>query len=115
MNMIVPVRRGSLNARTVARSMFMVAVVVIVAMRMIVRMRMSRILLRPIFFPRHILLAVDPNIHFRRRDSTTNHAGNLQLRTHREGRHRVFQQLRTHSGIDESAEEHISADTGKTL
>ena len=75
----------------------------------------SRVLLRPILLARHIFLALDPDVHLGRGNPTAHHSRNLQLRSEAERGHRVLQQARRHSGIYQSAEEHIAADAGKTF
>ncbi len=79
------------------------------------RGRLRHILLRPIFFPRKILLAVHPDVNLGRGNAAADDARNLQTRAYVQRRHSIFQHSRRNSGIDEGAQEHVAAHPGKTF
>ena len=78
-------------------------------------MVVSRLLLRPVLFPRQVFLTSDPYIDFGGRNPAAQDARNLQLCSHPERRDGTFKRLRRDSGVDQSAKKHIAADARKTL
>lgn len=76
---------------------------------------MLGILSRPVFLPGHVFFAIDPDIYFRSRNAAPNDARKLEPRSQIESRHGLFQQLRRHSGVNQSTEKHISANTRKAV
>ena len=86
-------------------------VMVLVAVPMVMTMPVLLLLLfRPVFFARHVLLAIDPDVNLRGRNTATNNSRNFQTSAYG-----LLQQARRNSGIDKGAEEHVAAYTGKTF
>jgi hypothetical protein len=91
-------------------------VMVLVAVPMVMTMPVLLLLLfRPVFFARHVLLAIDPDVNLRGRNTATNNSRNFQTSAYIERRDGLLQQARRNSGIDKGAEEHVAAYTGKTF
>jgi hypothetical protein len=80
-----------------------------------VPVRVGPVLLRPVLLPRHILLTVHPDVHFRGRDATANHPGDLQLCPELQTRNRLFEHLGRDSGVHQSAKKHIARNARKTF
>ncbi len=95
-----------------AQVVMMILVVMIVMMTVLAFMLL---LLRPVHFTRHVLLAIDPNVNLRCRNAATYNTGDLQVRAYVQRRHGIFEYLRRNSGVDQRAQEHVSADSGKAL
>ena len=90
----------------------MMLVLVPMVMTMLV---FTMLLFCPVLFPRHVLLAIDPDVNFRGRNTATNNSRNFQTSAYVERRDGFLQQARRNSGIDKGAEEHVAAYTGKTF
>ena len=95
----------------------------IVMVRVAVRMDLSgsmlmifvRMELRPILFPRQILLAFHPNVDFGRRNPAARHPRNLELCSLSQPCRPLLQHFGRHSGIHQGAQKHIAANPGKAL
>ena len=103
--------------RMPVRIVFMVmgmAMLVIVLMRLGIRMRCFRFL-RPEFFPRQLLFAGSDHVELGCTDAAAVHARNLQARIHAQGFDGAGKDLRRNSGVQQGAQEHIAADSGKAF
>ena len=76
------------------------------------------VILIPLFpenFARQIFFAIGIYIYLGRRNSAPHYTRNFQSRAYVERRDCFFQKLRSHSGIQQRAQEHVAADAGKTV
>src|SRR5438105_9228492 len=72
-------------------------------------------LLRPVLLARQLFLAMAVHIHFGSRNPAAVHARDLQPRPDVERRDRLLQKPPRHSRIHQRPQEHIAADSGKTI
>jgi flagellar basal body rod protein FlgG len=66
-------------------------------------------------FARQIFFAIGIDIYFGRRNSAAHNPRNLQTRAYVKRRHCVFQELWRHTHIQQRAQKHVAADSGKTV
>jgi hypothetical protein len=72
-------------------------------------------LLLPVDLSRKFLLAIHEDVEFSRSDSAAVNAGDFQACADVEGSDRILKKASGHTGVEQRAEEHIAADTGKTI
>ena len=117
-------RRGRPRSRTVDAMRMLVGMVVAKTMSVNITVLMvsfrgrgwpHHILLFPVLFPRHVLLAIHPHVDLGCRNSVANDSRNLQPCAHAQRRDGFFQHPRRYSGVDERAQEHVAAHAGKAL
>src|SRR5229473_396783 len=110
----VPVRVGVRIRRAMAMRVF-----VIVTAGMLVRMRMAMFrwfrFLFPELFPRQLFFTGGDHIKLGGTDAASVNAGNFQTRVHAQGGYGLGEDLRRNSGVEQGAQKHIAADTGKAL
>jgi len=73
------------------------------------------LLLRPILLPGQVFFAVHPHIDLGGRNAAADDSGDFQPRAYAQRRYRLLQHARRHSGVDERAQEHVTAHAGKTF
>ena len=98
---------------TLRMAMTMIVIMAMGVFRMRVRMIMPVLLLQN--FPWQIFFSVGVHIDLGRCNPATRHPRNLQPRADIKRRNGVFQKLGRHSGVDDCSEEHVAADSGKTI
>src|SRR5579863_1319276 len=81
----------------------------------VVRMSDVLILLLPVHLARQIFLAVRIHIDFYRADAAAIDATNVQPRPDVQLRNCFFQQQLRHAGVDQGAQKHVAAHSGKTI
>jgi len=92
----------------IVRRMLVIVIVMIMIM-MRVRMLLQKLLARQFFF------AVNQDIKLNGADTAALYAGYFKARINSQCFDRASEQLQRHSGIQQSAQKHIAADTRKTL
>jgi len=77
--------------------------------------RSSLRLLFPEFFPGQLFFTGGDHIQLGGADAAAVHPGNLQAGVDAQGRDRPGEYLRRNSGVQQGAQEHIAADSGKAF
>src|SRR5579871_250485 len=114
--MLMLMWRGHSCPRTLAMRMVVsMGLLMFMCVMLVVSMRMSGFLFRPVLLSGQILFTVNPDVNFRGRDPAAHHSRDFQLRAYPERRHRLLQQLRRDPGIHQHTQKHVAADTGKAL
>ena len=108
----VPVRVGV----GIRRAM---AMLVIVDVRLLLRMGMAMFcgfrFLFPELFPRQLFFTGGDHIKLGGTDAASVNAGNFQPGVHAQCCNSLGEDLRRNSGVDEGAQKHVAADSGKAL
>src|ERR1700752_3221086 len=99
---------------------FLMIATVMVIVRMIMRMRVVMCVAvwvgrSRLIRSRRIPLSLDNHINFGSADSTPIPARNFQTGSDRQGSHRLLQNFRRNSSLNQHAEEHVAADSGETI